>query len=152
LELPAIKKGEANMTEISGSCSSKLQSQSMVMVQGSEDHQVGVMVMVGKHSTSDPKWDGAILTYVGTLDVTGGEGEQQGYFFNAHPNGDTSHGHFKAKVTTTDGVMAVEGDWHLLAGTGTLATLKAGGGGWFRAHMTSPATSEMRWTGKYDVG
>jgi hypothetical protein len=63
------------MTAITGSCSSKIQSNSMVIVQGSADHQVGLMVMVGKHSSPDPKWDGSTMTYVGTSDLAGGVGE-----------------------------------------------------------------------------
>ena len=138
------------MTGITGNCSSKIQSQTMVAVQGAADHQVGITVMVGKHTCADPKWNDARMTYVGTADVIGGKGEQRGYFHNAHPNGDTSHGTFQAKVLTTDKTMTLEGTWLLSEGTGTLTNVK--GGGPFKAQMTSPTDSEMTWSGSYELG
>lgn len=138
------------MTNITGSCSSKIQSQTIVSVQGQADHQVGLTVMLGKHKSPDPKWDGATLTYVGTSDLVGTSGEQTGYFYNAHPNGDVSHGTFKAKVSLADGGMSVAGTWTLIEGSGTLS--KVSGGGAFRARMTSPTESEMEWSGKYELG
>jgi hypothetical protein len=144
------KSREIIMTDITGSCSSKLQSQTMVSVLGSDDHQVGLTVMLGKHRSPDPKWNGATMTYVGTSDIFGANGEQTGYFYNSHPNGDMSQGRFVAKVSIADGVMAVEGTWTLTAGAGTLATVS--GGGLFSAKMTSATDSEMSWSGKYELG
>jgi hypothetical protein len=138
------------MTNITGSCSSKLQSQTMVAVQGETDHQVSLAVMVGQHKSPDPKWDGATMTYVGTADIVGEKGKQTGYFYNKHPNGDVSHGTFEAAVSISEQSMSVDGDWHLVGGTGGLAKLK--GGGKFSAQMTSPTDSEMEWSGAYELG
>jgi hypothetical protein len=138
------------MTDITGTCSSKLQSQTAASVQGAADHQVGLMVMVGKHKSPDPRWDGSTMTYVGSSDTVGGNGQQTGYFYNMHPNGDVSHGTFEAKVSTTGTSMKVVGKWHLTGGAGTLA--KVSGGGDFSAEMTSPTDSEMEWSGAYSLG
>jgi hypothetical protein len=137
------------MTNISGTCASKVQSQTMVSVQGKPDHQVGLTVMLGQHKSPDPKWNDAMMTYVGTADLVGGNGQQTGYFYNAHPNGDISHGTFQARVTTGD-TMTVEGTRQLSSGSGTLANLS--GGGNFKAQMTSPTNSEMTWSGNYQLG
>jgi hypothetical protein len=138
------------MTEITGTCSSKLQSQTSVRIQGQPDHQVGLTVMVGKHKSPDPAWDGSTMTYVGSSDMVGGNGLQTGYFYNVHPNGDVSHGTFEAKVSTSGTSMTVAGKWHLIGGAGTLA--KVAGGGDFSAEMTSPTDSEMKWSGAYSLG
>jgi hypothetical protein len=138
------------MTDFSGTCSSKLQSQTMASVPGASDHQMGLAVMLGKHKSAEPKWNDAKLTYVGTTDLVDGKGEQRGHFYNAHTNGDTSFGTFDAKVSTgKNGAMTLEGEWHFAGGTGSLSKLK--GGGLFKAHMTSPTASEMTWSGSYEA-
>jgi len=98
------------MTEFSGTCSSKLQSQTMANVPSSSDHQMGLTVMLGQHRSAEQKWNGARMTYVGSTDVVDGKGEQRGHFYNVHTNGDTSFGTFDAKVSTgADATMTVEG-------------------------------------------
>ena len=57
----------------------------------------------GQHTSRGTPWDGAKLTYVGTADITGGNGEQRGYFHNTHPDGAVSHGTFVAKVSAPAG-------------------------------------------------
>ena len=129
------------MTDFSGTCSSKLQSQTMASVPGSSDHQMGLAVMLGQHKSAEPRWNDAKMTYVGSTDLVDGKGEQRGHFHNAHTNGDTSYGTFDAKVSTRpDAAMTVEGSWRFVGGTGTLSKLK--GGGVFKAHMTSPTDFE----------
>src|ERR1700753_3846186 len=104
--------GRHTMTDFSGTCSSKLQSQTMARVPGGADHQMGLAVMLGQHKSSEQRWNGAKMTYVGTTDVVDGKGEQRGHFHNAHTNGETSFGTFEAKITTSsDGAMTVEGSW-----------------------------------------
>ena len=88
------------MTDFSGSASSKVQSQTVVGVPGQDDRQLAMAVLAGAHTTSDQKFDKAKITYVGTAETVNGDGEQRGYFQNVHPNGDTSHGTFEAKVKT----------------------------------------------------
>jgi hypothetical protein len=79
------------------------------------------------------------------------EGEQRGHFYNAHTNGAISYGTFDAKVSTgPDATMTVEGEWRFTGGTGSLSQLK--GSGIFKAHMTSPTSSEMTWSGSYENG
>jgi hypothetical protein len=139
------------MPEFSGTCSSKLQSQTIASVPGGSDHQMGLAVMLGQHKTSEQKWNGAKMTYVGTTDVVNGAGEQRGHFHNAHTNGDSSFGTFDAKVSSgQDAAMIVEGEWRFTGGTGSLANLK--GRGHFKAQMTSPTDSEMTWSGSYEIG
>ena len=137
------------MPEFSGTCSSKLQSQSTAGVPGAEGRQLALAVMLGQHKCAVPQWNDAKMTYVGTTDSVGEQGEQRGYFHNAHTNGDTSFGTFEAKVTMSD-VPTVEGNWRFTGGTGSLAKLS--GGGPFKAQMTSPNDSEMAWSGAYDLG
>ena len=64
------------------------------------------------------------LTYVGTADVTGGDGEQRGYFRNTHTDGAVSRGTFVAQVSAPGGVVTVEGTWTLAGGSGSLAGVK----------------------------
>jgi hypothetical protein len=138
------------MPSFSGTCSSKMQSQSMANVPGTAGRQLGLAVMLGQHKSSEARWDDAKLTYVGTTDIADGKGEQRGHFHNAHMNGDTSFGSFDASVTTSsDGAMTVEGMWRFNGGTGTLSKLS--GSGIFKAQMTSPTDSEMTWSGNYDA-
>ncbi|HYZ25179.1 MAG TPA: hypothetical protein VE690_23825 [Rhodopila sp.] len=137
------------MPEVSGSCASKLQSQTMVPVHDRESHQIGLMVMQGKHSSPDPRWNDAMLTYTGMADITGTDGKQDGYFVNQHPNGDTSGGTFEATVTMVEGLPHLQGKWHLTFGTGTLENVK--GAGRFEASMTSPVDSQMTWSGAYEL-
>ena len=111
---------------------------------------MGLAVMLGQHKSSEQRWNGAKLTYVGTTDLVEGKGEQRGHFHNAHANGDTSFGTFEAKVSMTpDATMTVEGRWIFAGGTGSLSKLK--GGGVFKASMTSPTDSEMTWSGSYEA-
>jgi hypothetical protein len=138
------------MPSFSGTCSSKLQSQTMASVPGTADRQMGLAVMLGQHKSSEQKWNDAKMTYVGTTDIVDGKGEQRGHFHNAHMNGDTSFGTFEASVkTSSDGAMTVEGTWRFSGGTGSLSKLS--GGGPFKAQMTSPTDSEMTWSGSYDA-
>ena len=139
------------MPDFSGTCSSKLQSQTIASVPGAADHQMGLAVMLGQHKSAEQKWNDAKMTYVGFTDLADGKGEQRGHFHNTHTNGDTSFGTFDAKVSTgQDAAMIVEGEWRFAGGTGSLSRLK--GGGVFRAQMTSPSDSEMTWSGSYEVG
>jgi hypothetical protein len=139
------------MTGFSGTCSSKLQSQTMASVPGASDHQMGSAVMLGQHKSADQKWNDAKMTYVGSTDIVDGKGEQRGHYYNVHPNGDTSFGMFDAKVSTSaDAAMTVEGEWRFTGGTGSLSKLQ--GRGVFKAKMTSPSDSEMTWSGSYEIG
>ena len=105
------------MTDFSGTCSSKVQSQTMASVPGAADRQMGLAVMLGQHKSAEQKWNDAKLTYVGTTDLVDGKGEQRGHFHNAHTNGDTSFGTFEARVSTTpDATMTVEGTWTFAGG------------------------------------
>jgi hypothetical protein len=151
-ELPVLDKehGETNpMTDFSGSASSKVQSQTVVGVPGQDDRQLAMAVLAGAHTTSDQKFDKAKITYVGTAETVNGDGEQRGYFHNVHPNGDTSHGTFEAKVKTAGTAVTLDGTWTFAGGTGSLSGLK--GSGVFKSEMTSPTTSEMKWSGKYEI-
>jgi hypothetical protein len=133
------------MTLITGSCAAKVQSQTIVIVPGPEDRQMSLAVMVGKHTSPDPAWEGATMTYVGHTDILNGRGDQNGYFNNIHRNGDVSHGVFEATCTPE----MVKGTWTLFGGSGTLAGVV--GGGVFEARLTSSGDSEMTWSGTYEA-
>jgi hypothetical protein len=136
------------MPTFSGTCSSKVSSQTTVGVPGPLDRQLALAVLLGRHKSTDPKWMDARFTLAGTTDVVQGRGEQRGYFHNARTNGDTSHGTFEAKVTTAlNATMTVAGTWRFVGGTGTLANLS--GGGIFTVQMATPTDSEMTWSGSY---
>ena len=106
-------------------------------------------VLAGMHTTSDQKFDKAKITYVGTAETVNGDGEQRGHFQNVHPDGDTSHGTFDAKVEAAGTAVTLDGPWTFAGATGSLSGLK--GGGVFKSEMTSPATSEMTWSGTYEI-
>ena len=79
---------------------------------GEADHQVGIAMISGQHTSRGTPWDGAKLTSFGTADVTGGHGEQRGYFHNTHTDGVVSHGTFVAKVSAPAGrSQGVGGLW-----------------------------------------
>lgn len=137
------------MPEVSGSCAAKLQAQTMVPVYDQPEHTIGIMTMRGKHTSTDERWNNAVLTYSGMADLVRGTGRQDGYFFNQHLNGDTSGGSFEANVSAVDGMLHLDGKWHLTFGTGTLESVK--GGGRFEATMTSPVDGLMTWSGAYEL-
>jgi len=60
------------MTDFSGTCSSKVQSQTMASVPGAAGRQMGLAVMLGQHKSTEQKWNDAKLTYVGTTDLVDG--------------------------------------------------------------------------------
>lgn len=137
------------MTDITGTCSSKVVTQTMIGVPG-QDRQVGIAMIAGQHTSRGTPWDGAKLTYVGTSDIAGGSGgTQRGYFHNVHTDGAVSEGTFEAKATMPKGVPTVEGTWTLTGGSGSLAGVR--GGGAFKAQMTSPTDSEMAWSGSFQL-
>ena len=61
------------MTDFSGTCSSKLQSQTMASVPSSSDHQMGLSVMLGQHKSTEQRWNDAKMTYVGSTDLVDGK-------------------------------------------------------------------------------
>ena len=106
-------------------------------------------MLSGQHTSAGSPWDKARLTYVGTSDLTGGTGQQRGYFHNTHTDGAVSEDTFEANVSVPNGVVTVEGRWTLTGGSGSLTGIK--GGGSFKAQMTSQSTSEMIWSGSYQL-
>jgi hypothetical protein len=78
--------------------------------------------MIGKHKSRD----GSTMTYVGSSDTVGGNGQQTGYCYNTSQPG-RELWDVEAKVSTSDTSMKVLGKWHLSGGAGTLAKLSGGG-------------------------
>lgn len=70
-------------------------------------------------------------------------------FHNSHTDGAVSHGTFAAKVSAPGRIVTVEGTWTLSGASGSLAGVK--GGSAFKAQMTPPTSSEMTWSGSYQV-
>ena len=58
------------------------------------------------------------ITYWGINDLLDGEGTQNGYFNNIHPDGGRDFGTFEGKVNATDGSMTVEGSFKFTGGDG----------------------------------
>jgi hypothetical protein len=142
--------GDISMPQFAGSASSKVQSQTTIGVPGHDNRQLTMAILAGVHTSSDQKFDKANVTYAGTAELANGNGDQRGYFYNVHPNGDTSQGTFEAKVTMTEAGANLDGTWTFTGGTGGLSGLR--GRGVFRSEMTSPTASEMTWSGNYELG
>jgi hypothetical protein len=53
-------------------------------------------------------------------------------------------------VTTSGTALTLVGTWQFTDGSGSLSGIK--GGGPFKSEMTSPTTSEMTWSGSYEIG
>ena len=138
------------MPSMSGSFTGSTSAQASIAVKDQAGHELNLAQIVGLHKSSDPKWDGARITYWGVADLTGGNGSQHGYFLNEHPNGDTSRGTFECKVTTAAGVVTLDGTWQFSGGTAGLSGL--GGNGTFKGRLTSPTEVETSWEGNYQLG
>ena len=132
------------MPTMSGTFSGAVTMQTALGLPDDLAHALVMATVSGVHTTDDPNWDGAKLTYYGTGDLRGGNGPQRGYFHNEHTNGDTTFGTFDAVVS---GGSQVEGSWQLMAGTGTMIGVT--GGGTFQARSTNPVLVEMSWEGEY---
>jgi hypothetical protein len=138
------------MAQFSGSFSGKSSSQAMVVLKDVPGHEMSLIEISGPQTSSDPRWNGATVSYWGISDLTVGNGTQSGYFMNTRANGDTDRGTFAARVTTADGVTTVDGTWKHSGGTGAFSGVS--GSGVYKGRLTSPTEMEVSWEGTYQLG
>ena len=106
------------MPSISGSFSGKITKQSGISLNDQANHELAIAEVNGTQSSSDPLWNDSRITYWGINDLLDGEGTQNGYFNNIHPDGGRDFGTFEGKVNATDGSMTVEGSFKFTGGDG----------------------------------
>jgi hypothetical protein len=122
--------------------------ETQTMINGPADHQIGLMMARGPQETTEPEFEGSILTLWGIIDTVGGNGTMRGYFRNTHPTGDTSYGTSEATVRLRGEELIMEGKWQFIGGTGMFENLS--GGGTFTDKQT-PTGSTGTWTGDYKI-
>jgi len=122
----------------------------MVTLHDVPGHEVSLVEISGPQTSADPLWNGATVVYWGVADLVAGNGTQTGYFINRRVGGDTDRGTFEARVTTSGGVVTLQGTWKFAGGTGALAGLT--GDGTFTGRLTSPTEVETSWQGTYQLG
>ena len=124
------------MTKVSGSFRAKAHWQATASIPDKGSHDIGVVEIAGRQTSSDPKWNDAAITYWGMADLTDGSGPQRGYFHNAHADGDQDWGSFEGKITTSGQEVTIEGTWEYTGGTGKFQRIS--GSGSYKGRMTSP--------------
>jgi hypothetical protein len=137
------------MTKVSGSFSGKATWQATASIPDRGTHDLGVMEISGRQTSSDPEWNHAAITYWGMADLTDGSGSQRGYFHNVHVDGDRDWGSFDGKVTTLGQHTTIEGTWQYTGGTGKFQRIS--GGGTYNGRMTSPTEVATEWAGEYQL-
>jgi hypothetical protein len=137
------------MTNLTGSFSGHIKSQSAIAVPDQSGHDVSLAEVTGTQKTSDANWNNANLTYVGTTDVTDGKGTQRGFYVNTRADGDREWGTFEGRVTTVNGLPTVEGTYQNSGGTGRFKGMTANGT--FKTRMTSPRDVEATYQGTYQL-
>jgi hypothetical protein len=138
------------MPKFSGSFIGKVSSQAMTAVKDVPNHELSLVQISGAQTVSDPRWNGAHVSYCAMADLVSGSGTQTGYFINQHPDGDTDYGTFEARITTAGGAVSQEGTWKFAGGTGAFSRIT--GNGTFKGVMTSPTEVDTKWEGAYQLG
>jgi hypothetical protein len=138
------------MPNLTGSFAGKASSQATAVVGDVPNHELGLVMISGPQTVSDPLWTGSMVSYWGMADLIDGNGPQTGYFVNRHSNGDIDRGTFEAMITTAGGATTLEGAWKFSGGTGAFARIS--GGGSFKTKLTSPTEVECNWEGAYQLG
>jgi hypothetical protein len=137
------------MTKVSGSFRAKAHWQATASIPDKGSHDIGVVEIAGRQTSSDPKWNDAAITYWGMADLTDGSGPQRGYFHNAHADGDQDWGSFEGKITTSGQEVTIEGTWEYTGGTGKFQRIS--GNGSYKGRMTSPTEVAAEWAGEYQL-
>jgi hypothetical protein len=137
------------MTKVSGSFTGKSNWQATASIPDTGSHDLGVVEIGGKQTSSDPQWNDAAVTYWGMADLTNGSGPQRGYFHNAHADGDRDWGSFDGKISTSGQQATIEGTWQYTGGTGKFQRIS--GRGTYKGRMTSPTEVEVEWAGEYQL-
>jgi hypothetical protein len=137
------------MPSISGSFSGKITKQSGISLNDQANHELAIAEVNGTQSSSDPLWNDSSITYWGINDLLDGEGTQNGYFNNSHPDGGRDFGTFEGKVSVADGNMTTEGTFIFTGGDGVYGGIT--GGGNFKTVVKSETEVEATWTGAYEL-
>ena len=137
------------MPAFSGTFSGNIEAQASLTVADESNHEMLLAQVKGPQQSSDPRWNGATITYSAVLDLANGKGMQRGHFVNAHADGNRSFGSFEGPVAPVGGELRCEGAWTATGGTGPYAGMS--GGGKFSMRMTSPKTVETSWDGHYEL-
>ena len=75
------------------------------------NHEMLLAQVKGPQQSSDPRWNGATITYSAVLDLANGKGMQRGHFVNAHADGHQSFGSFEGPVAPAGGELRCDGAW-----------------------------------------
>jgi hypothetical protein len=137
------------MPSISGSFSGNITKQSGIRLNDQPNHEIGIAEVNGTQSSPDPLWNNSKITYWGINDLLDGEGKQNGYFNNIHPDGGRDYGTFEGKVSAAGGTMTVEGTFKFTGGDGVYTGIT--GGGNFKTVAKSETEVEATWTGAYEL-
>lgn len=137
------------MPSIRGSFSGKIVNQAGLPLNDQPDHQLGIAEVQGSQNSPDPLWNDSKITYWGITDLINGEGSQNGYFNNVHPDQGRDWGTFEGKVTSAGGVMTVEGTFKMTGGDGKYRGIS--GGGKFKTVAKSETLVEATWEGAYEL-
>jgi hypothetical protein len=137
------------MTKVSGAFRGKTNWQATASIPDKGSHDLGVVEIVGRQTSTDPKWNDAAITYWGVADLTDGSGPQWGYFQNAHADGDRDWGTFDGKITTSGQQVTIGGTWQYTGGTGKFERIS--GSGTYKGQMTSPTEVAAEWAGEYQL-
>lgn len=138
------------MTKISGSFSGRVKAQSSLALTDADNHNLGLVEVVGSQKSSDPLWNDARITYWGTADLIAGSGFQRGYWINDHSNGDRDWGTFEGKITTSGQQVTMDGTFKWTGGTGKFKGIS--GHGKYKGHFPSPVNVVNDWDGEYQLG
>lgn len=106
------------MTDISGSFSASVHSQTILVSQDQPNHELQLAEIHATQKSSNPNWNNSLLTYSSLADLVSGTGTQRGYFLNEYPDGDRDCGTFEGRVTTTTSGPALEGTFTFTSGSG----------------------------------
>jgi hypothetical protein len=138
------------MPQASGSFLAKISSQALVAPKDVPDHEMSLIEVSGPQTSSDPLWDGAMVSFWGAADLNAGNGIQTGYFMNSHANGDIDRGTFSGTISTAASVVTMEGAWKHSGGTGRFSGIT--GSGAYKGRIASPTQVEVKWEGTYRLG
>ena len=137
------------MPNISGSFSARVTAQSAFTADDQPNHQLHLTEIQATQKSPDPEWNNSKVTYCSVSDLISGNGTQQGYYSNEHPNGDRDYGSFESRVMTAGGQTTIEGTFTIKGGTGKYQGIR--GSGTYKGRQVSPTLIEITWTGAYDM-
>lgn len=138
-------------TRVSGTFTMTYSQQHVLPLGDAPGHMVALFESKGSNSNTGPYtyMDGAEVINSETVDLTQGNGADQGYIIFAK-GVDTTYNKWSGKVTTTLGddkkpVTTFSGTWTKIGGAGQFASVT--GSGTFKGRMTSETGYVVDWSG-----